>query len=249
MTALQRFFRPVLLACSAFALMGAGVTAGSTVAPDDWWVALANDRVADIQQWLAYGTGPNVATDRGTPAIMQAVREGAWKSFDVLLEHPELDLRVTNATDETPLMYLAIVGDTARAARMIERGAAVNRLGWTPLHYAASKGHVQTLQLLLAHGAIVNAPAPDGTSPLMMAAYGGSTATVQVLLDAGADALMRNQKGQSAVDWATSAGHTALAHRLQTLIECAARHRNALRRRQGMDAAPVALNAQCWRPD
>jgi len=164
----------------------------------------------------------------------------------VLLEHPELDVRVTNASNESPLMYLAIVGDTARAKRLIARGAAVNRLGWTPLHYAASRGQAQTLQLLLAHQAIVNAPAPDGTSPLMMAAYSGSAQAVQLLLDAGADATMRNLPGRNAVDWAHSAGHTVLAQKLDALLECVLKHRRALRK-QGIEAAPVALNAQ-W-PD
>jgi len=235
-------------ACALVWTCTTGLSSGAGIAPDDWWVALANDRVGEIRQWLAYGTSPNVATDKGMPALMQAVRVGAWNSFDVLLEHSELNVHVTNAVNESPLMYLAIVGDTARAQRLIAKGAAVNRLGWTPLHYAASRGRTQTLQLLLAHQAIVNAPAPDGTSPLMMAAYSGSAQAVQILLDAGADATMRNLPGRSVVDWAHSAGHTLLAQKLDALLECVLKHRRALRK-QGIDAAPVALNAQCWRPD
>ena len=55
-------------------------------------------------------------------------------------------------------MYLAIAGQTERRA-LIARGAQVNRLGWTPLHYAASKGQLAMAQLLLQHKAMVNARA------------------------------------------------------------------------------------------
>ena len=55
-------------------------------------------------------------------------------------------------------MYLAIAGQTDRARALIARGAQVNRLGWTPLHYAASKGQLAMAQLLLQHKAMVNAP-------------------------------------------------------------------------------------------
>src|SRR3546814_6545439 len=77
-------------------------------------------------------------------------------------------------------MYLAVAGQTERARTLIARGAQVNRLGWTPLHYAASKGHVETAKLLLANKAMVNAPSPDGTTPLMMAGLSGCHDMLQV---------------------------------------------------------------------
>src|SRR3546814_4386030 len=83
------------------------------------------------------------------------------------------------------------MGQTQRAQDLINRGALINRLGWTPLQYAASKGHLDTVKMLIANKAIVNAPGPDGTTALMMAAYGGNEAVVQYLLDAGADVPMK----------------------------------------------------------
>src|SRR5690606_8367832 len=101
----------------------------------------------------------------------------------------------------------------------IKKGAEVNRLGWTPLHYAASKGHLDTVKLLLAHKAMVNAPSPDGTSPLMMAAYAGNEDIVGALLDAGADPTARNLRGEDAADWARRKSHNPLAAQLDDLTE------------------------------
>ncbi|WP_439898334.1 kynureninase/PvdN C-terminal domain-containing protein [Klebsiella pneumoniae] len=42
---------------------------------------------------------------------------------------------------------------------LIARGAQVNRLGWTPLHYAASKGRLETARMLLGKQAFLLFPA------------------------------------------------------------------------------------------
>src|SRR3546814_13278259 len=72
------------------------------------------------------------------PAIMQAIRDGAWDVYDLLAANKKTALNAININRETPLMYLAVVGETKRAQDLIRRGAMVNRLGWTPLQYAAS---------------------------------------------------------------------------------------------------------------
>jgi uncharacterized protein len=113
---------------------------------------------------------------------------------------------------------------------VMARGARVNRLGWTPLHYAASKGQLAMAQLLLQNKAMVNAPAPNGETPLMMAALSGNKPMVDLLLKAGADVTTLDTKGQDAADWATTGKSTKLAAELKTLIaqqEAAKRARRA----------------------
>ena len=185
---------------------------------DSWWTGIQQDKASVVKTLLAQGADPNAVSEAGQPAIMQAIRDGSWDVYDLLLAHRNINLNATNAAGETPLMYLAILGDTRRAQALIKRGANVNRLGWTPLHYAASKGHADTVRMLIANKAIVNAPAPDGTTALMMAAYAGSQDVVDALLESGADVTMQNLQKQDAADWARRRNQDKLAARLDTLI-------------------------------
>ncbi len=205
--------------------------------PADWWVNIANDRAAQVQQMLARGVDPNEFSKDGQPAIMQAIRDGAWKVYDVLVKSKKTALNAVNVNDETPLMYLAVVGETSRAKALIQRGAQVNRLGWTPLHYAASKGHIDMARLLISKQAIINAPGPDGTTPLMMAAYSGSAAMVQLLLDAGADVTTLNLQKQDAADWARLKKHSDLGAKLDVLTTQVLAQRAAMRQ-SGTSAPP-----------
>jgi ankyrin repeat protein len=202
----------------------AGTAGPAAAGPQDWWIYVANDFPSDLAPLLAQGADPNQKTAAGQPAIMQAMRDKAWKVYDLLASNPRTDVNQANAQDETPLMFLAVLGQTDRARKLIARGAQVNRLGWTPLHYAVSTGKLQTAQMLMKQGAIINAPSPDGTTPLMMAARSQSPDTAQMLLAAGADATTRNLAGLSAGDWARSAKDEALG---KTLDEAAKRQQAA----------------------
>lgn len=65
--------------------------------------------------------------------------------------------------------------------------------GWTPLHHAAFKGRITMIQLLVAHGAGLEATDKDGATPLHVAASAGDPDAIEALLKAGAriDALDR----------------------------------------------------------
>ncbi|MGB6007852.1 ankyrin repeat domain-containing protein [Castellaniella sp.] len=210
----------------------------------DWWSAIRRDDVSTVQSMLLRGVDPNAVNSLGNPALTQAAREQSWRVFDVLRIAPGVKVDQPNAHDETALMYLCILGQNERAAGLIQAGAQVNRLGWTPLHYAASKGQVDTARLLIDWGAIVNAPGPDGTTPLMMAALSGKPDIVQLLLSQGADPTMFNEARETAADWALKRNHTRLAAQLTAVAKQVEQ-----RRRQGQTTGPQDVQASPVAPD
>ncbi|HNQ23548.1 MAG TPA: ankyrin repeat domain-containing protein [Phycisphaerae bacterium] len=70
-----------------------------------------------------------------------------------------------------------------------------DRLGRTPLWWAACRGDVDAVRELLAHGAAVDVADLDRQTPLHAAARGGHVAVVELLLAHGADAETRAQYG------------------------------------------------------
>ncbi len=201
-----------------FCLMVLASAAATAQSKDDLWIYVKNDRANDVRALLAQGLDPNTRDGRGNPIIMQAVRDSAWQVFDVVLASPRTEINIMNGYQETPLMYVSLVGNLDMAKQLVAKGAQVNHLGWTPLHYAASTGQLPVVRYLLEQGAMPNAPAPDGTNPISMAAQAGAVETVQVLLAAGADPSAVNTNGVDAVQGARDRGHTKLADALQEVI-------------------------------
>lgn len=96
-------------------------------------------------------------------------------------------------TKNEALWAAAKSGDAAAVESLLSGGAAVNATspndyGKTALHFAAEKGHVEAVRVLLAHKADVNSKETfyKGT-PLTWAAYGRFTEVIGLLLEAGAE--------------------------------------------------------------
>ena len=146
------------------------------------------------------------------------MREGSLNSARILIDAPQTKIDARTPTDETPLMMACLRGQLEIAKKLIARGADV-KTGWTPLHYAATTGHIDVMQLLLDEHAYIDAESPNGTTPLMMAAHYGSREGVKFLLDAGADPAVKNQLGLTAAQFAKGAGRDDLARELDAAAE------------------------------
>lgn len=145
----------------------------------------------------------------GEPALVLAVREDAMGVFRALLAHPGTDLEAKAMNGNTALMMAAFKRNRAAAQALLERGAAVNRAGWTPLHYAAASGDEEIARLLIARKAKLDAVSPRESgayTPLMMAAREGQEGVARLLLAQGANARLKNSEGLSAVQIAERAG-------------------------------------------
>ena len=166
---------------------------------------------------LAQGFDPNTLNEKGQVGLYLALRDDSPKVVAALLADPKTKVDISNGANETPLMMAALRGKTDWAQRLLERGAALNRAGWTPLHYAATGPEPKLVTLLLARGAHIEALSPNLTTPLMMASRYGPEEAVNVLLAAGANPKAANDQGLKAADFARLGGREALAKRLAAL--------------------------------
>jgi ankyrin repeat protein len=179
-----------------------GFSAANAGSYDDFFGAIQRDDAAVVHQLLARGFDPNTVDPKGDYALIVAVRESAPKVVATLLGHPQTRAEVRTSKDESPLMLAALRGYVDVCKLLIAKDADVNKPGWTPLHYAATGGHISTMRLLLDNHAYIDAASPNGSTPLMMASMYGTLDAVKLLLDSGADPNLKNVQGLSAIDFA-----------------------------------------------
>lgn len=169
---------------------------------EDFFHAIKNDDVATIQQLLARGFDANTLDSQSQHGLIMAIREPSPKAANALLNAPKINLNAFNALGESPLMLAALKGQFELVDKLVKKGADVNKTGWTPLHYAASSGHIEVIKLLLENHAYIDAESPNGSTPLMMASMYGNPQSVKLLLDEGADPMLKNQIGLTALQFA-----------------------------------------------
>ncbi len=124
-----------------------------------------------------------------------------------------LDCQLFEATDACDLVLIQ---------KLVSLGASLNarelRAGASPLHRAASRGHVEVVNCLLLLGANVNSRALNFSTPLHWASSQGHVDVVQALLNAGADVSVKSStwtstvtgsaSGQTALHWAVESGNS-----------------------------------------
>jgi uncharacterized protein len=181
---------------------------------DDLIQAVANDRVDEVKKLLARGMDADSVDANCDTMLCIAARAHATRAVQALLAakaHPDKP----NGFGDTPLMLASLKGDLDSVRALQGAGASVNRRGWTPLLYAATGGHDDVVAFLLAHGADIDAQAPNGTTALMMAIHEHHPDTARLLLTRGADARLRNQDGATALDWAKRGNEDDLVKELR----------------------------------
>lgn len=172
---------------------------------DDFFKAIELDQDSVVLALLQRGFDPNSPSPQGQPALMLAMQKSSNKVAEVLIGWKTTNLSIQNPQRETPLMLAAITNQLEWAKKLINKGADVNQPGWTPLHYAATKGDIEIMRLLIENHAYLDAESPNGTTPLMMAAHYGTSMATKLLLEEGADPRIKNQLGLTALVFARQA--------------------------------------------
>ena len=194
---LSNYFRKVFY---LIVLIGySSVYAGSY---EDFFKAIKENNAAAVTALLQRGFDVNAVNPSGEHGLLLAFREPHLKVAQALMAWPKVAAESRSAQDESPLMLAALHGLLPECQTLIRLGADVNKPGWAPLHYAATRGHLAVMSLLLDEHAYIDAASPNGTTPLMMAAHYGSPSAVKLLLEADADPTLKNNLGLNAFDFA-----------------------------------------------
>ncbi|MCU6433600.1 ankyrin repeat domain-containing protein [Undibacterium sp. Jales W-56] len=187
---------------------------------DDLLVAVKFDDIEVVRSLLNKGIDPNsVEAIRGETILMLALREHSQKVFEALLKQPDIKIEARANNGDTAIMLACFEGNVVAVKQLLEADAQINRPGWTALHYAAAKGNVEIIGILLEHSAYIDAASPNDTTPLMMAVRSGKTDAVKFLLDEGADASLKNQSGMTALDFALAFEQKEIADLLKSIIK------------------------------
>jgi len=121
----------------------------------------------------------------------------------------------------TPLMKAAQNGFVDVARVLLTQGADVNAVdkgGYSSLMLAAGDNRADMISLLARHNANLNIQDNTaGWTALIWASKEGHFDSVDRLLTAGADPDLKDQRGNTALDWAQIKGHHEIERRLNDL--------------------------------
>jgi ankyrin repeat protein len=184
-------------------------------------VKLADARLAKML--LDAGSGPEGANEEGQTALMLAIKTGDLSIVKMLVDAGANVNAVEKVQDQTPLMWAAAA--TRNAGEMVKlllsKGANVKARakysdwpsqitsepraqyrpvgGLTPLLYAARGGCYECVEALVAAGADVNVPTPEGVTALIIALDNDHNDVAKFLLDHGANPNVWDWWGRTAL--------------------------------------------------
>lgn len=185
---------------------------------EQFFKAVQENRVNEIRSLISKGVDPELTDRNGETALMVAVRAANPDVIDVLIAGGA-KVNKPSVYGDTPLMIAALAGHRRIVEGLIKHGAEVNRKGWTPMHYAATGGNDEIVEILFDYLADLDARAPNGTTPLMMAVRQSYPSTVKLLIRLGADVSLRNDDGASAEDWANKGDNEEIRNTLRQAVK------------------------------
>lgn len=174
-------------------------------------MAVWEDKLEIATELIKRGADVKALDQAGRNPLLAAAYNGNSKMIQMLLDNgakPMIntgELFMGELVDPVTPLCVAMSNYKIDAARiLVMNGADVNIAdseGDTPLHSAASGGFMEMAQLLIDHGANVNAETPGyHWTPLQAAGFMGHKDMMDLLISHGADVNVRNWSGKTAMD-------------------------------------------------
>lgn len=134
-------------------------------------------------------------------------------------KNPDL-LNAFAADGFTALGLACFFGQHSVAAYLLKTGAdpgipSNNSFNVAPIHSSCAISSFEITDLLLRHGAKVNAKQQMGVTPLHETAHNGKMELTRLLIENGADLNAKTEHGQSPLDMALEKGFTEVASLLK----------------------------------
>lgn len=155
-------------------------------------------------------------------ALTREVTDGSIRE----IETETATVAMTNSSDKSSETELHTASDECKpeiVTMLLNSGADQDaceiEAGVRPLHKAAQNGCLQACDLLIRHGAEMNAQTNDGATALHLAALGGHAEVVALLLKYHPNHALQDVHGRTALQCARDAGHADIASQLERHID------------------------------
>jgi uncharacterized protein len=177
-----------------------------------------NASAALVRLLLKAGADPNTAIATGETPLMTCAKTGSADAVRLLIEYGADVNAKEPSQHQTALMWAVAERHPDVVKALIESHAdlkARTKQGFTPLHFAARVGDLESVKLLLAGGVDLNiltqssepesprSAGGSGYSPLLVATMRAQVETALYLLDHGADPNI-SASGMTPLHWAST---------------------------------------------
>jgi len=179
------------------------------------YVAAQNGYSEIVEMLVLNGADFNHTDRRGRTALWIASLRGYIDVVRVLLSLRDIEVDRRDRSGVTPLWAACQKGADEVVQLLLNPPNGVpadvnleNIRGFSPLAIAACNGHLECMESLIRHQAVVNRPLIQGANPLFLASQNGHKEAVMMLLEHHADVdQMRASDGSTALMIATHNGH------------------------------------------
>jgi ankyrin repeat protein len=169
--------------------------------------ACTNASAEFVQLLLKSGANPNLAVATGETPLMTCAKTGNADAVRALIESDATVNATEPSQNQTAIMWAAAERHPNVVSALIAAHAdlkAHTKQGFTPIHFAARVGDLESIKLLLAAGVDANLlTAPNGFTPLLIATMRAQVDVATYLLDHGADPNIE-AAGMTPLHWAST---------------------------------------------